>query len=308
MHHSFRRLLLSAAALAALQTAAAQPDVLRNDDLSSMSNWFNSSNSGMSLAAGGLAVNMGRHALTYFTEYGSFQTLGNDKTLQVTFDLSFTTVGQSPGGFRVGLFDSNGATRPTSANNASTGFQYYDGYLFSWNPNPGSSSNALRLSARTPKSSALDTLLSSTATSTYSVVGSSGGPSGQVFQTGTTYQATYTVSRGSGSGLTFEFSVTGGSLVDFSNSFAITSPRTNAFDAFAIYSVSDDLNKTPAVYGSNYNIDNFIVSYFDTPKLGANSTEPAIPEPSTYAACAGAAVLGLAFWRRRRAAAKAAVA
>ena len=34
----------------------------------------------------------------------------------------------------------------------------------------------------------------------------------------------------------------------------------------------------------------------------------AIPEPSTYAACAGAAVLGLAFWRRRRAAAKAAVA
>ena len=31
----------------------------------------------------------------------------------------------------------------------------------------------------------------------------------------------------------------------------------------------------------------------------------AVPEPSTYAACAGAAVLGLAFWRRRRAAAKA---
>ena len=66
----------------------------------------------------------------------------------------------------------------------------------------------------------------------------------------------------------------------------VNSPTTYAFDAFAIYSVTTD--------GSSFAIDNVTIT--------------AVPEPSTYAACAGAAVLGLAFWRRRRAAAKAAVA
>jgi hypothetical protein len=60
-------------------------------------------------------------------------------------------------------------------------------------------------------------------------------------------------------------------------------PSTRTFDAFAIYSVNTN--------GSNFAIDNVLIT--------------AVPEPSTYAACAGAAVLGLAFWRRRRAAAKA---
>jgi MYXO-CTERM domain-containing protein len=296
MHPSLRHLLLSAAAFAALKTAAAQTTVLRNDDLSSMSNWFNSSASGMSLVNGGLSITAGRHALTYFTANGSFQTLGTNETLQVTFDLSFSQVGTSNGGFRLGLFDSNGGTRPTT-NGVSSGFQGYDGYLFSWNPNPGSSSNALRLSARTPGSSAVDTLLSSTATGTYSVVGSGGGPSGQVFQTGTSYQATYTVSRGSGSGLDFEFSVTGGNLVNFSNAFSITSPSTYSFDAFAILSVSSS--------GSNFALDNFRVSH----AVGSSSSgvsafdlggPTVIPEPSTYAAGAGLAALGLAVWRRRR--------
>ena len=74
--------------------------------------------------------------------------------------------------------------------------------------------------------------------------------------------------------------------MSFSNSLIVSSPSTYAFDAFALYSVS--------TAGSNFTIDNVTIT--------------AVPEPSTYAACAGAAVLGLAFWRRRRAAAKAAVA
>jgi hypothetical protein len=85
MHHSLRLLLVSAAAFAAFKTAAAQTTVLRNDDLSSMSNWFNSSANikvnnvwvpnGMELVNGGLSINAGRHALTYFTPSGSQQSL-----------------------------------------------------------------------------------------------------------------------------------------------------------------------------------------------------------------------------------------
>jgi hypothetical protein len=82
----------------------------------------------------------------------------------------------------------------------------------------------------------------------------------------------------------FSFSLTDTNRTfNFGNSFQVTSPSTYAFDAFAIYSVTTN--------GSNFVIDTVKIT--------------AVPEPSTYAACAGAAVLGLAFWRRRRAAAKA---
>jgi hypothetical protein len=297
MHPSFRCLLVSAAVFAAFKTAAAQTTVLRNDDLSSISNWLNSSGttSSMSLVNGGLSVTAGRHALTYFTSAGSFQSLAANETLQVSFDLSFTQVGSGSGGFRVGLFDSNAAIRP-SANGISNVFQGYDGYLFSWNPNPGSSSNALRLSARTPGVSASDQLLSTTATGTYSIVGSGGGPSGQNFQTGTSYRATYTISRGDGTGLNFEFGVTGGNLVNFTNSFSIVAPSTYAFDAFAILSVSTN--------GSDFALDNFRVTHaVGSSSSGFSALEVgggAIPEPSTYALGAGLTALGLAWWRRRR--------
>jgi hypothetical protein len=52
-------------------------------------------------------------------------------------------------------------------------------------------------------------------------------------------------------------------------------------------------------YASTFDIGNPIISgqmHFD------NLSVSAVPEPSTYAALAGAAVLGFAFWRRRRAA------
>ena len=267
----------------------------------------------MTLSNGVLSVNAGRHALTYFTSPGSFQSIAPNASIQVTFDLSFTQVGTSNSGFRVGLFDSNGATRPSS-NGTSTGFYAYDGYVFSWNPTAGSdNSNGLKLNARTGGSeSSLQQLMSTISnTANYSVVGE-GDVSGNVFKTSPTYQATYTISRGNSDGLNFEFGVTGGTLVSFTESFSIVAPSTYAFDAFAIFSVSGST-------GSNFVLDNFRVTH----AVGSSSSPPpppppssgsvgtfdlgggAIPEPSTYAACAGAAVLGLAFWRRRRAAAKA---
>ena len=285
--------------MAAFQTASAQTTTLISES-SNPATWFNSSASGTTLASDGkLSVTAGRHALTYFAPSATPQALAAGETLQVTFDLSFTTVGTTSGGFRVGLFDSNGATRPT-ANGVSSGFQGYDGYAFTFTPNPGTDSNSLNLRRRLTTGS--DQLLS-TLTDTYSVYSSgtsSGSASGQVFQTGTVYAATYSVSRGSGNALTIDFNVTGGGAGwSFGKSYSITGPNDLAFDAFAVLSVS--------TAGSNFAIDNLRILH-TAASGGLSALEVgggAVPEPSTSAACAGAAVLGLAFWRRRRAAAKA---
>jgi hypothetical protein len=176
----------------------------------------------------------------------------------------------------------------------------------------------LNLREREIGSGSSSQLLSTTATSTYSTITTdtnggasaiSGSATGQIFQTGTVYSATYTISRGSGNGLTIEFNVTGGGTNwNFGKSYSIVSPSTSAFDTFAILSVSTNSGSTPPTDGSNFAIDNLRIAHiaassgFSAFDLGGPTV---IPEPSTYAACAGAAVLGLAFWRRRRAAAKA---
>ena len=281
--------------MAAFQTAAAQTTLL--SESSNPATWFNSSSSGTTLASDGkLSVTAGRHALTYFAPSATPQALAAGETLEVTFDLSFTTVGTTSGGFRVGLFDSNGATRPT-ANNVSDGFQGYDGYAFTFTPNPGSGSNSLNLRRRLTSGS--DQLLSTIADTTYSVYGSgtsSGSASGQVFQTGTVYAATYSVSRGSGNALTIDFNVTGGGAGwNFGKSYSITGPNDLAFDAFAVLSVSTG--------GSNFAIDNLRILH-TAASGGLSALEVgggAIPEPSTYALGAGLAALGMAWWRRRRA-------
>ena len=297
MHPSFRCLFLSAAAFAACQTAAAQTTLLSENF--NPPTWFNSSGSGMTLASDGkLSVTAGRHALTYFAPSATPQALASGESLQVTFDLSFTTLGTTSGGFRVGLFDSNGANRPT-ANGVSTGFQGYDGYAFTFTPNPGSDTNSLNLRRRLTTGS--DQLLTTTADTTYSVFNSSnssssGSATGQVFQTGTVYAATYSVSRGSGTALTIDFSVTGGAAGwNFGKSYSITGPNDLAFDAFAILSVSTN--------GSNFAIDNLRILHTAASSGGISALDVgggAIPEPSTYALGAGLAALGLAVWRRRR--------
>jgi hypothetical protein len=305
MHDPIRRLLLSAALLAVGSSAVGQTTTLISES-SNAAVWYSSSGnqtilSTFSLAADGkLSVGDGQHALTYFTPSQSIQQSVNaGQSLQATFDFSITKFGTSSGGFRVGLFDSNGATRPTG--NGPSAFQSYDGYVFTWTPNPGTSSNALNLRKRlTTGSSQLLSTTSSTTYETYvrgpsvesgeiladSILGS---VTGQNFQIGFVYSATYTLSRYANNGLEIEFSVTGGGESwNFGKLYSITQAGDLAFDAFALYYV-----------GGSFTVDNLEISH-----LGAAGAV-AVPEPSTYAACAGAAVLGLAFWRRRRAAAKA---
>ena len=302
MHALIRRLIVVAAAFVVTALIAQPPLLQDNFNDQTRTNWLNSS-TGTSINATNqnLSISSGRHALAYFTSNGTQQTLGPNESITVSFSLTFSSAGSSSTGFRVGLFDSQLAARPTT-DGVSTVFKDYDGYLFSFAPAPtdAAQSNNLRLRVRTPSggsgvpaSTALLSTLSETVsptdptlvTSTYDPAGTrieSVETAKRTLQVGTPYSVTYIVSRSAGSALTFSFSLTDGTI-NFGNSFLVSSPTTSTFDAFAIYSVSTN--------GSSFAIDDVNIT--------------AVPEPSTYAACAGAAVLGLAFWRRRRAAAKA---
>lgn len=110
--------------------------------------------------------------------------------------------------------------------------------------------------------------------------------------------------------MTIDFNVTGGPAGwNFGKSYSVISPSDLAFDAFSLYYV-----------GGSFSIDNLVITHTAAAAAAAPSNSGSgfsafdlggptvIPEPSTYAAGTGLAALGLAFWRRRRAAAKAAVA
>ena len=304
MHALRRRLLVLAAGV--FLSVSLRGQTLFNDDLATINNWIyfaqSSGQTPVGLVNGTLSVPRGQSAIAFFMPAGSQRTLGTNESLQVRFNLSFGSVGDSSVGLRLGLFDSNTTpqvpTRPP-VGGSSSGFQGYDGYLVSWNPNPlttnqnnNSILNNLRMRMRTPATASGELMSSfnstNPSTSTYTtsdsaLVSRGTDPSRQFFLTTSAYTATYSVSRGSGAALTFNLNVTDGASFNFGNTFTIASPSTYAFDAFAVYSVFTN--------GSDFFIDNVTIT--------------AVPEPSTYAACAGAAVLGLAFWRRRRAAAKA---
>lgn len=292
MHALRRRLLVLAAALAA-GTMPAQTTTLFSDNLSSISNWVYFSSTFVRVSGGKLLIDDGQHAIAFFSASGGGkQTVGLNESLQVSFTLSFSNSVVGPTGMRMGLFDSNAGTIPP-ANTPSTSssvFQGYDGFIVTWDAAPSAGNNNLTLRYRTPagqSGNAASTALMSSIQNTYSTTGVTAGatPPLTTFQTGVDYQATYTISRGSTSTLNFAFSITGGSITTFSQSSSVSAPSTYEFNAFALYSLSST---------SDFAIDNVLITH----------TTP-VPEPSTYAACAGAAVLGLAFWRRRRAAAKA---
>jgi hypothetical protein len=304
MHASSRRLLLVAALLIFGRSAAAE---LIFDQTLSDTNWSISSGTTAGIsptvqflsATGAIELNGGRHALRFFTNPGELQRVSAGGVLEVTFDLNFPeTPANVANGLRVGVFNSpNADSRPPAGLTGTTAqrqdaFTAYKGYAFGWNPNPGVSvSNQLFLNERVPNLvvTGANRLLS-TFTDVYIAPPSQGtSPIGQSFSSGVSYRASYSVTGLADGALSFAFSVTnepspGQTAIQFSNSVTISNPSTRDFDSFAIFAHSSI---------TSFQIDTVKVTY------------TAVPEPSTYAACAGAAVLGLAFWRRRRAAAKA---
>jgi hypothetical protein len=294
MHAPIRRLLTLAVALAAGCSAVGQ--TMLTDRLDNISNWYSASTTpGVTLNNGLLSIVDGKQVVTYFAPAGSTINLATDEELVATFKLRFDTVVNDAGSFRLGLFNSTGTVdnplRATKHGDTAQ-FQAYQGYMVSWNPlppvPPSNTSNGLGVRRRT--SPTLSSDLMSTTSVYSSALSGSGSPSGRTFIAGTTYDATFSVGRTS-TGVTITFTVSDQTLGTFTRTVSdTTTSKVTSFDTFGLFSLSG---------ASDYTISNLEFSF-----NGAITTTN-VPEPSTYAACAGAAVLGLAFWRRRRAAAQA---
>jgi hypothetical protein len=323
MHAPIRRLLVVAAVLTACPLTTAQ---LISDQTISLDKWSISSGTTTGtnpsvtpiVSTGALQLSGGRHALRFFTDSGTPQAVSAGQFLQVSFDLFFpTTPANLDNGLRVGLFNSGNANRPPVGVGGQLDrqdvFQNYNGYVFGWNLNPQpSTSNKLQLYERKPglnlQQYTSATRLMHTFNGIYKDPYKGSSPEGQAFASGITYTASYVVTGLNNGSLRFDFSITNSApgaqnAIQFSDSVVIGTPSTNAFDGFAIFALSGI---------SSFQFDTVRVTFgsvsSDATVSGANVTEPAIPDPSTYSACAGAAVLGQALWRRRRATAKAAVA
>jgi hypothetical protein len=270
----------------------AQTTILFSDNLSVIHNWVYFDSSRVRVVGGKLVVEDEQTVIAYFTAPGGGkQTVGPNESLQVSLTLSHSDLEDERRGMRIGLFNSNAAPRPPASTPSTSErvFQGYDGYLFSWNPAPESGSNSLQLRYRTPGGQSgeeASTSLMESFEDTFSRRGVIAGtaPPLTFFAEGTDYQVTYTISRGNTSELSLTLSITGGNAANFSRTSIVSAPSTTEFNALALYSDGGV---------SSFAIDNVRITY------------TAVPEPSTYAACAGASALGLAFWRRRRAAAKA---
>ncbi len=250
----------------------------KTQELPGSAHWYSSSTSSsgnLALNSGALLVPGGRHALAYFTASGA-QALDVGDSLAVTFTLNFTTVGTSSGGFRLGFFNSNGATRATDGDNAS--FGSYDGYIATttaqYPDSSGATSGTLRLMQRLP-GTANTTLISSTNNIYTSVAAFSG--NSQSFVAGQDYTATFAVTRTTASAVRVDFRVTGGALVDYGFTAGATANLVTAFDSFAILSTSSN--------GSSYKIDNVAVEY--TPAPPAVAPEIVTPPQSATVIAGG---------------------
>lgn len=212
-----------------------------------------SSSGNLALQSGALLVPAGRHALAYFTD-GPPQSLAVGDELVVAFTVNFTSVGTGSGGFRVGLFNSNGVARPADGNN--DGFTDYDGFLVATTAQvPAGTSSALTLMQR--RTDVAGTLISSTQ-NVYTALATIGG-STQSFVTGTNYLVRLVVGRTAQARLSFSFTVTGGDLTAYGFAREIDATTVSAFDAFAVLSVSPNAN------GSSYLIDNVAVTHTAAP-------------------------------------------
>lgn len=211
------------------------------------------SSGNLALQSGALLVPAGRHALAYFTD-GPPQSLAVGDELVVAFTVNFTSVGTGSGGFRVGLFNSNGVTRPVDGNN--DGFTKYDGLLVATTAQvPAGTSSALTLMQR--RTDVAGTLISSTQ-NVYTALATIGGNT-QSFVTGTNYLVRLVVARTAQARLSFSFTVTGGDLTAYGFEREIDATTVSAFDAFAVLSVSANAN------GSSYLIDNVAVTHTAAP-------------------------------------------
>ena len=224
--------------------------VRTNQALPGSAKWYASSSSyPLTVSADALTVAAGGHALAFFKDSG-VDSLAVGEQLTVTFTLNFSTVGTSAGGFRFGLFNSNGAPRPADPSN--TAFTNYDGYIVTTTAMyPDSSTNSTGpITFRQRNPGIAGSLISSVGGGIYSDVAASPSTS-QGFVAGINYTVTFTIARTVTGTVNLSVAVTGGSLSNYTFTADDTVGIVTGFDGLAILSTSSN--------GSTYTIDNVTV-------------------------------------------------
>lgn len=273
-----------------LSSICAHAQVLLNDTFSdgnrsgqtlpSSAAWFISSSTSSNASVNGdgvLTTNSGLSITAYFASAGSPVTLAAGDTLVLTFQIAYNAATDPTGNtaLKVGLFNSNNSTR-ISADGTNNIFAPYSGYAVTYGY---TTTSAVR---ERPTDLANTALL--TSTTGYTVVGSSSANFG-ITDTPLPnyYNGSFAITRTGDGQLSFTFSLTQQSNPANSWSYTVAdaSPVTFGFDTVSFATTS----------GTNQLIDNVKVELIPA----------AIPEPSTYAALAGAvAFLGVWIRRRRR--------
>ncbi|MCU0792387.1 MAG: MYXO-CTERM sorting domain-containing protein [Opitutaceae bacterium] len=266
--------IFAALTCATLAPSLATAGVVFSDTFSDSdrAGWFNSSgvSNTATVADGALTVTSGRHVLAYFADT-TLSSVGD--TLTLAFDVSVLNPLNAGSGFRVGFFDKNGSTA-VSADGVNTGFGNYLGYTAALNLVPPGSPVIFR-QRDNPGNTALITT-----NTNYTQLGSAGGPVAS-FVSGTTYRFIYTLEKTGADALSIGVSVTGGAFGEtYQHSVPDESGIVSLLNSFAISSTTTT--------ATSFTLDNVSVTF--TP----------VPEPSSFAAWSGVAVLGLVASRRRR--------
>lgn len=226
-----------------------------NQLLPDTAHWYSSSTSStgnLVHQSGALLVPAGRHALAYFTD-GAAQSLAVGDEIAATFTVNFSALGNSAGGLRLGLFNSNGETRATDGDNLS--FTKYDGFMATttvrFPDSDSSSSGSLSLMRRTPDvgGALLSTVGNFSALNSFSGNNIS-------FEAGVNYAFKVAIVRTADAKLRFTFTATGGSLVAYGYEEEFDSV-VNAFDCFAILSTSAN--------GSTFTLDDVVITHTAAP-------------------------------------------
>jgi len=226
-----------------------------NQLLPDTAHWYSSSTSStgnLVHQSGALLVPAGRHALAYFTD-GAAQSLAVGDEIAATFTVNFSALGNSAGGLRLGLFNSNGETRATDGDNLT--FTKYDGFMATttvrFPDSDSSSSGSLSLMRRTPDvgGALLSTVGNFAALKSFSGNNIS-------FEAGVNYAFKVAIVRTADAKLRFTFTATGGSLVAYGYEEEFDSV-VNAFDCFAILSTSAN--------GSTFTLDDVVITHTAAP-------------------------------------------
>lgn len=255
---------------------------------------------------GSIGVSSGstRGLMAYFASSTAPVSLAVGDTLTVALTFRFNGSGAGANGdFRIGLLNSGGgATNIASASSryavatsnsltSSSTARGYSGYIANTRAATTGSTDTLSFWERTPGVTGSQQIVGPTAsdlaaTTTFAQLGNYGGGSvGAVANSGTLYTLTFSASHASASQINLDYRVANATTDETIMSYSGSDSSTliTSFDSLMVFST----------YNNQLTVTDMNVSV------------SSIPEPSTYAAFAGLAALGLVAYRRRRAAAPA---